>query len=180
MIRKYQAKDKSSVREVCVETAPENLKITSAKREKLLLRYCDYYIQSCANTCLVLEENEKVCGYVLSCESAKKFYKEFVKFSCDKLNVFQRLEFYFDTLSYLPFKNKYPAHLHIDILKEFRRQGNGQKLILALCEELKAQNISGVMLIVGSKNESAIKFYKAVGFETIIHLPGSYALGKKL
>ena len=144
------------------------------------MRYCDYYLEKCTDTCFVLEEIEKICGYVLSCKSAKKFYKEFVKFSGDKLNVFQRLEFYFDTLSYLPFKNKYPAHLHIDILKEFRRQGNGQKLILALCEELKVQNISGVMLIVGSKNESAIKFYKAVGFETILHLPGSYFLGKSL
>lgn len=182
MIREYQGKDKLSVQNICIETAAENLKDSEEKKNLLLLRYCDFYIESCPDTCFVAEENRKPVGYVLCCPDSVFFKREFPRFlkKYGHLNFWQRLQFFGDTLIYLPFKNKYPAHLHIDILPEAQRQGNGRKLIDALSNKLKEQGKCGVMLAVSADNTNALKFYKAMDFHTTHHFLGTYLLGKKL
>lgn len=182
MIRKYQDEDKLSVQNICVETASENLKDGEEKKNLLLLRYCNFYIEKCPEACFVAEKDGKPVGYVLCCPDSIFFKKEFPKFlkNYGHLSFFQILKFIGDTFVYLPYRKKYPAHLHIDILPEAQRIGYGRRLIDMLCAHLKKQGKKGVMLAVGKSNENAVKFYKATGFEIILRLPGAYLLGKKL
>lgn len=59
---------------------------------------------------------------------------------------------------------KYPAHLHIDILPEFQGQGWGRKLIEAWCEKIKGEGAGGVHLDMVKDNVGAKRFYEKLGF----------------
>jgi GNAT superfamily N-acetyltransferase len=61
---------------------------------------------------------------------------------------------------------QYPAHLHIDILPEYQRQGWGKKLMEELVSRLREQGVRGVHLVMAGDNVAAGRFYEAVGFET--------------
>lgn len=65
-----------------------------------------------------------------------------------------------------------PAHLHIDILPEYQRQGWGKKLIGKVVEYLRAEKVGGVWVGLDPKNENARKFYTKLGFEHI-EAPGA-------
>lgn len=180
MVRRYCPEDRKCVQNICMETAPSEMKDSDKKRDFLLLRYCNYYIEKCADTCFIAEKDGTTVGYVLCCPDAVRFKREFPKFvkNSGKLNLSQKFQCFGDILIYLPFKKKYPAHLHIDILPEAQKQGNGKKLIEALTEELKKQEKCGIMLAVAANNTNALKFYRALGFKTILHITGTYFLGK--
>lgn len=182
MIREYNPDDKSFVQNICIETASENLKDSEEKKNLLLLRYCDFYIENCFDTCFVAEENGTPVGYVLCCPDSVFFKNEFSKFlkNYGHLNFRQKLQCFGDALIYLPFIKSYPAHLHIDILPEAQRQGNGKNLIDALSKKLKEQGKCGVMLAVSADNTNALKFYEALDFKIIFRFSGTYLLGKKL
>lgn len=182
MIREYRHEDRNFVQDICIETASENLKNGEEKKNLLLLRYCNFYIEKCPDTCFVAENCGKPVGYVLCCPNSVFFKKEFPKFlkKSGNLSFSQQIQCFGDALVYLPYRKSYPAHLHIDILPEARRKGNGKKLIDALSKKLKEQGKCGVMLAVSESNTNAIKFYKALDFKIILHFSGTYLLGKKL
>lgn len=55
---------------------------------------------------------------------------------------------------------KYPAHLHIDLLPEFQKQGWGQKMIGMFLNKMKELGVSGVHLGMVKGNEGARRFYE--------------------
>ena len=54
------------------------------------------------------------------------------------------------------------------------------ELSKAQLENLTAKKVPGVMLIVGSGNKTAIRFYRRHGFRTLISLFGGTVMGRKL
>lgn len=181
MIRKYENKDREAFQKICLETAPENLKSSPKKANFLLYRYCDYYIDNFPEFCFSLTGgNNEAVGYILCCPDSVKYKNEFVSKGedCLSLTFWQKSGLKFDTKIYLPYYDKYPAHLHIDILPEYQHKGFGTELIFSLTNELSKHNINGVMLCVGEKNENAVNFYLKNNFTTIKKLPGSLLLGK--
>ncbi|OBZ76734.1 putative acetyltransferase OgpAT [Grifola frondosa] len=65
-----------------------------------------------------------------------------------------------------------PAHLHIDILAEYQRQGWGRRLIGRAVEYLKEERgLSRLWLGLDPKNVGAKKFYERLGFEEIKEAP---------
>jgi len=64
-----------------------------------------------------------------------------------------------------------PAHLHIDILPEYQRQGWGKLLISRAMNYLKEENVEGVWVGLDPKNENARRFYQRLGFEDINDAP---------
>lgn len=59
---------------------------------------------------------------------------------------------------------RYPAHLHIDLLPRLQGRGIGRRLIAALTSALRDQDSPGVHLLVGRANQGAAGFYGHVGF----------------
>ena len=59
---------------------------------------------------------------------------------------------------------RYPSHLHIDLLPEAQGQGFGRRLIERLIGQLDERGSSGVHLGVSKANHRAIAFYRHVGF----------------
>ncbi|KAF8812571.1 acyl-CoA N-acyltransferase [Phlegmacium glaucopus] len=60
-----------------------------------------------------------------------------------------------------------PAHLHINILPNYQKQGWGRRLIATAIEFLKDEGLSGVWLGLNPRNEGAREFYERVGFKVI-------------
>jgi ribosomal protein S18 acetylase RimI-like enzyme len=61
----------------------------------------------------------------------------------------------------------YPAHLHIDLLPGFQRQGLGRKLIDTFLGAARAKNVPGVHLGMLTVNVKARAFYDRVGFSEL-------------
>jgi len=62
---------------------------------------------------------------------------------------------------------RYPAHLHIDLLPRMQGGGNGRRMIEALVAELQEAGAPGVHLGVAAANGRAIGFYEHLGFNTL-------------
>ncbi|MFJ2704417.1 GNAT family N-acetyltransferase [Streptomyces sp. NPDC087428] len=60
--------------------------------------------------------------------------------------------------------DRYPAHLHIDILPRGQGAGVGRRLMDALLAALRERGVRGLHLGVGSGNPGAHAFYLRVGF----------------
>jgi ribosomal protein S18 acetylase RimI-like enzyme len=65
---------------------------------------------------------------------------------------------------------RFPAHLHVDILARGQGRGLGRLLLQTLFDALVASGASGVHLGVGADNANAIGFYRHLGFEPA-HVP---------
>ncbi|MEV7972260.1 GNAT family N-acetyltransferase [Cellulomonas sp. NPDC089187] len=61
---------------------------------------------------------------------------------------------------------RFPAHLHIDLLPRTQGRGMGRRLIETLVGELRARGVPGLQLGVAETNTGAIAFYERVGFDT--------------
>ncbi len=61
----------------------------------------------------------------------------------------------------------YPAHLHVNIDKQFRGYGVGGRLIEAYLEQLYSLGIYGVYLHTTSHNEAACHLYEKLGFQLL-------------
>ncbi|RYO53665.1 hypothetical protein AA0116_g10780 [Alternaria tenuissima] len=60
---------------------------------------------------------------------------------------------------------RYPAHLHIDILPEYQRKGWGSALMTSFLGTAKSSGAVGVHLDMVQSNTSARAFYEKVGFQ---------------
>ena len=78
------------------------------------------------------------------------------------------------------FSDRYPSHLHIDLLPTVQGQGLGRKLIDRFTEQLRAKGSPGLHLSVGVRNTKAIAFYKQVGFSTLKRESGAVVMVKQL
>jgi ribosomal protein S18 acetylase RimI-like enzyme len=63
---------------------------------------------------------------------------------------------------------KYPSHLHIDIVESHQGAGYGKSMIAYLLAELEAAGSKGVHLHMSSKNDRARAFYKKFGFTEVV------------
>jgi len=62
---------------------------------------------------------------------------------------------------------KYPAHLHIGLLPEWRRQGIGTRLTQAYEEYLRSKGIPGYHLYAASFHPLGMAFYRKSGMEVL-------------
>ncbi|MEO8881847.1 MAG: GNAT family N-acetyltransferase, partial [Devosia sp.] len=75
------------------------------------------------------------------------------------------------------FFDRYPAHLHINLLPPAQSGGWGRKLIEAEIESLRRSGVPGVHLGVSSTNYRAIGFYEHVGFTRLAEGDGGIWYG---
>ena len=59
---------------------------------------------------------------------------------------------------------KYPGHLHIDLLPAYQKKGYGRQLMHKFCEKVHQAGGNGVHLIMAGDNVGAERFYGRVGF----------------
>ena len=182
-IRKYNPKDKENLRRICIETSSMPIE-TETQRKFLTLMFNDYYTEAEPENCFVaVNEDDEAVGYIICSINYDGYNKIFSKFYLPEIKELG-LKYYImaksEMLLHGFFKNKYPAHLHIDILDTCQGQGVGTRLMNALCDHLKENKVNGIMLSCGAANTKAIKFYKKNSFVLIKNILGSCIMAKKL
>ncbi|MGG7508938.1 GNAT family N-acetyltransferase [Plantibacter sp. YIM 135249] len=75
---------------------------------------------------------------------------------------------------------RYPAHLHIDLLPVTQGQGLGRQLIERFTEELRERGVRGVHLGVDRRNTGAHRFYERTGFTRVGDPDGPVWYAKEL
>ena len=170
LIRQAENKDIAGIEYVCRMTAGPESRAREDVGKKIALTYSTYYARAEQETCFVLDDEGEVAGYILCAPDYSRYVKGFHKNEIPKIWKIDKKHCAFAYLlpyGYLPFRNKYPAHLHIDLLDEYQSKGYGSLMMNTLLAKLKAMKIPGVMLIVDKSNEGAQRFYKRAGFKKI-------------
>jgi len=182
-VRPYEEKDKEHVREICLLTGPANAH-EPKQRAMLLACFCDYYVEQEPGNCFVLaDDNDNAMGYIFCAENFDRynhtFRKEYIARSRQG-GMFNGVYAWFTTIPQHYYAKKYPAHLHIDILPDYQRQGWGSVMMDTLTNHLRAKKVPAVMLVCGAGNQKGINFYKKYGFAVIRNIFGFVAMGLDL
>ena len=186
IIRKYRPEDREYVRKICCDTGfmGEPMEIYFDDRNLFADFWCNYYTDYEPESCFVAEVDGKVVGYIFGCKDTVRYYKIMARKILPRIfvNILKRkykigkktlkyvLSAILNTLIYgIPkdFSEEYPAHLHINIDKNYRRMGIGSKLMRAYFEYLKNEGIWGVHLGTTSNHKQAVPFYQKIGFKLL-------------
>ena len=182
-IRPYQKKDFRYVQDICVAMSKYADDDTPITRATLTAMSCDYYLDNQADYCFVaVDDNDIPVGYVL-CSVDRDDYEE--KMNELYLPLVRKLNSseYFHYIAELKVTSRYVrqgylAHLRIDILEDYQRQGIGTQLMETLENKMREMYVEGMYLICGEKS-SVREFYEKMGYEDIDFLSGSVVYGKK-
>ena len=153
-------------------------------RAMLCAMYCDYYLDNQSEHCFVaVDETDIPIGYVL-CAVDVDDYEE--KMSQNYMQLVRKLSSkqYFEHNASQKIARRYvnagyTAHLHIDILPDYHRQGIGTQLVQTLENHLKEMFVEGLHIVCSAKNQQARAFYEKMGFEDIDYIVGAVVYGKK-
>ncbi len=171
------------MQELCVRTSnPEN-EYKPEWAPYLMLTYNDYYTEHEPESCFVLADEDDVpVGYIICAKDCRKWRRIFRKEYLPKLKEqeYSLVEPVMEMLLHSLFAHRYPAHLHVDILKEYCGQGYGVELMNTLFEHLRQNDIPGVQLCVDADNPRAVKFYLRSGFKILAGSSMGRVMGYRL
>ncbi|MFO6425001.1 N-acetyltransferase family protein [Motilimonas sp. KMU-193] len=194
-VRPYQADDLAALYEICLLTADGGKDASALFQDPQLVGhfYSAPYGVLEPQTCFVVTENDKVCGYVVGTQDSSNFAKrcedewfgqwrqQYPLPNTDCVSLNDRLISYIHQ-GYFPRPEyaDYPAHLHINLLPQTQGHGIGRKIMQAFIDNLKQNQVEGVHLEVSASNKNAIAFYERLGFKPIATFEHSIGYGMKL
>lgn len=197
IIRESCIQDLPYIYDICLKTGDSGKDATSFYSDKYMLGsyYAAPYIIKSPSDCFVIVDSGFVSGYILCAKNTNDFYKWMNEKWLPNIRENYREGFTpksENEKSMLETINKdcqlissnwitdYPAHLHIDILKNLQGKGSGRKLMETLFSHLIDEKISGIHLGVSESNKNAQEFYKKMGFVVLEKEEWGLILGKKL
>ncbi|KAJ8523489.1 hypothetical protein ONZ45_g129 [Pleurotus djamor] len=196
IIRRANEKDEAALSRICLLTANagDSSEELHSYGELPGLVYAIPYVKLPTTFGFVMEveETKEVVGYVLSSTDTRTFEREAsatwwpavqAKFPLPKDDEARDTGYdkelkdadktYIDRIWNFPAAPDAniafsPAHLHIDILDAYQKQGWGRKLIAEAVKHLSEQGIDGVWVGLDPRNENAKAFYRKLGFKEIV------------
>ena len=185
VIKNYEPKYFDDVRQVCINTGPMDAQTDPNMRDFILFTFCDYYLEQEPENVFILvnEETDTAEGYVFGARDFKTYIKNMKPYlkKVKKTGMRNYRDAIGEIIGHAIYSLKYPAHLHIDINKPFRGNGNGSNMISTLTEHMKkTHGTKGIMLIVGTSNTRGINFYKKNGFRILHAFKDGTAMAKEL
>ncbi len=183
LIRQALPADRDALYDICVRTADSGSDARPLYRNHELLGelWVGPYLALEPGLAFVAEDSEGIAGYVLGAEDTRKFEEACERdwwpalrarypdpsadadLSADEA-LMRRIHHPQPTPADVV--ERYPAHLHIDILPRGQGHGVGRRLMTALFDALRDRGVSGVHLGVGPTNTRAIGFYRHLGFRS--------------
>jgi ribosomal protein S18 acetylase RimI-like enzyme len=191
-IRSYAPRDHAELSDVCLRTAERGGDATGLYVSDDLMPdiFARPYVAFEPESALVVESGGRVCGYVVCAADTAAFV---ARYRADWLPLLSRRYVHVNPPStkdewirhlgftpermLLPELERYPAHLHIDLLPELQRRGLGRALIERLVQLLGARGVPGLHLSMDPANLPARAFYDRLGFR---ELPSSTASSPRL
>lgn len=184
-IRPYEKKDFRYVQDICIATSKYAEEDSPINRAVLCSMYCDYYLDFQPDYCYVaVDDNDVPIGYLLCVvdldqyqECMQELYLPLVR----KVSSGDYFRFVAETKVCERYvRQGYTAHILVNVLPEYRRQGLGAQLVEMLETKLKEMFVEGLYIVVGQKDNAARAFCEKLGYEDIDYLVGMVVYGKKL
>jgi ribosomal protein S18 acetylase RimI-like enzyme len=188
MIRKYQPAEEQVLYDICLLTGDSGVDASGLYQDPALLGevYVGPYLRFAPEHALVGVDGDGVAGYVLGVPDTTAFEAECERSWWPALRARYPLSrfpqespdgrivrlIHHPPSTSADVVERYPAHLHIDLLPRLQGQGDGRRLLTALLDGLAADGARGVHLGVSTANQRAIGFYRRMGFtevETYTH-----------
>jgi ribosomal protein S18 acetylase RimI-like enzyme len=178
-IRSANASDRAALVDICLRTGDAGADATGLVANGGLYGeiYAVPYLVLEPELAVVAELDGTVCGYVLGALHTPAFegrcqaewwpaLRHRHPLPGEGTDVDRRLIALVHTGFHTPtaLTDRYPSHLHINLLPELQGHGVGRRLMDALIERLVAAGSHGVHLGVDPRNAHAIGFYEHLGF----------------
>lgn len=197
-IRPYRPGDEAALYEICLRTGDSGRDATPLYGDPLLIGslWVGPYLRLAPGFAFVLDEDGPA-GYVLGVPDTVAFERECerswwpplrreypdpgprpVEGEAPVARLARRIHHPVRTPERIT--DRYPAHLHIDLLPRAQRRGWGRALLDVLFRALEAAGAPGVHLGVGATNTGALAFYRATGFTEVARVPGAVLMGRPL
>lgn len=183
-IRAYVPIDRSVVRRICSDTAfigsPVEIFLESRNlfADWATIYYTDYEPESI----FLAEYENRVVGYCFGSRNERKYNNIFLIHILPRLLLLSFFVFFADSKARIllfnlaksfirgefrrpDFSNSYPAHLHINVLSEFRNLGIGALLVDKFQDYLKSNSVYALRLATFSPR--AKSFFKKAGFKLL-------------
>jgi ribosomal protein S18 acetylase RimI-like enzyme len=193
IIRKYQPKDLNALKEITYRTGFKGEDLTGRNfiddKYLFFLIFIAYYPLYEPGNCFVTVDTKRdevvgfICGTRDTINQERRFLRlilpriilRVIFYTCWRypktlINLLKmsgmrdRIDSEIETL----IQNKYPAHLHINLIDEYQGKGLGTKMIEAFEEHLDKLGVHGIHLQTTNHNQKAVPFYKKLGY-TILH-----------
>jgi ribosomal protein S18 acetylase RimI-like enzyme len=185
-LRPYRPSDAQALRDVCLRTAQLGGDATGLYVSDALMPdvFATPYVEFAPDLAFVLEAGSdagpRVQGYILGVADTARFVAWYQAEWVPKLALayqhvtpprtrcehIRHLGFTPERML-IPELERYPAHLHIDILPAFQRRGWGRALMGALVAALRERRVPGLHLTLAAANVEARRFYDRLGFQEL-------------
>lgn len=198
-VRPYRRSDDDGLAAVCLATADDGSDASSTYRNPGLpgAVYAVPYVRFEPDLCLVVDDGTpegRVSGYVLGTSDTVAFEQW-----CERAwwpgvrqrypvqdqpegSADHRLASMADQPSRSPasLTDRYPAHLHVDLLPHVQGQGFGRRLLEGFLASAASAGAGGVHLGVSPSNERATGFYGRLGFHLVERTGSALIMGRPL
>ena len=184
LLRAANIADLPELRRICLETGDSGKDATHLHKMPELVGdiYVAPYVIHEPDFAYVLLAENKVVGYLLGVLDTRSFEKTLVekywpiakaKYEQINFEITPSDQELLAELSKQGFSDeelteRYPSHLHIDIVESHQSAGFGKSMIAFLLSELKQAGSSGVHLHMSASNDRARVFYKKFGFVEVV------------
>ncbi len=187
--------DRSALLDICLKTGNSGTDATDSFFDPEILGsvYVAPYLEFSPDFSFAITSQEP-CGYLLAALDTSSFESQLAQDYWPALQAkYQQVspdytlndrEIFFmihhPELAPAKIVDRYPSHLHIDLLPKIQGRGMGQQVMKILFNKLKGAGSTGVHLGVGIANVRAQGFYRKLGF-TDLHVQGdALFMGKVL
>lgn len=185
IVRSWRPRDAEAVHRICVATgdAGESVRPILSDPDLVAYVFADPYLLLQPEMAFVAEDEGVVVGYVVAALDSEEFYARWQlewspRFGAshpasrwtDARNGDSQLRaFLHRPRLMLPCDlDRYPSHLHINLLAAARRRGVGRALLYTVFHELARAGSPGVQLGVRATNGAAHAFYRATGMHQLV------------
>jgi len=185
IIRPYEERDRDQVRHICYVTGYMGDAVDWQWRdaESFADLFTSYYTDAEPESALVAERDGIVAGYLLGCVDSRRAWnpaKIFVHHVLRRGIAFRpgtagfvwrslgdiAVDGLKKRLPPMPVHDeRWPAHLHIDMLYAIRGHGVGSALMHRWLDSLREKGVAGCHLETWGENLGAISFFEAMGFK---------------
>jgi ribosomal protein S18 acetylase RimI-like enzyme len=184
-IRPYQSADRARVRHICFVTGylGDPVEWQWRDAESFSNIFTGYYTDAEPQSALVAEVDGEVRGYLLGCVDSSRAWNPATVVG--RQITHRGIAFRPGTAGFVwrslgdvvvdaarkrlppaPFSDpRWPAHLHIDLLRDARGRGVGAALMRTWLDRLRRDQVPGCHLETVAENTGAVAFFESMGFE---------------
>jgi GNAT superfamily N-acetyltransferase len=179
-IRHYRPTDRADLYDVCIRTANvgKDARDLYPDHELVGAIYAEPFVVLEPDLAFMLDNGSHVVGYIVGTADtpgfARRFAEEWLPTVADRFPAptgepstpeeVMRSRLYRPERTVFPQLADYPAHMHIDLLPEYRGGGNGRRLMRAFLTAARTAGAEKAHMTPFNGNTSAWPFYERMGF----------------